>query len=46
MAIDDVDWRWFFESLLLEQPPTPRGYLTALFEFIHIYNRFQKESSS
>lgn len=43
MAIDDVEWRWFYESLLAEQPPTPCGYLTALIEFIYIYTRFEKE---
>lgn len=43
MPIDDVDWRWFYDALLAEQPPTPCGYLTALAEFIHVYQRFERE---
>lgn len=43
MPIDDVDWRWFYEALLAEQPRTPCGTWFALLELIYVYERFERE---
>lgn len=46
MAVDDIQWRYLFEYLLAEQPPTPCGGFFALLELIYVHTRFTRESST